>query len=118
MANNMNRAFECRKSDLRHIKLGSVLEDDPHFVWVKMIDRINVVDKVLAVQNQFNTAMEDALAPKPNHSMIDINQYMNNSAYFLATHKSLTDEGAARFWSLINSKVQNFEKQLREQIQR
>ena len=111
----MNQAFECRKSDQRQIKVVSVLDDEPRFVCLKMIDRINVIDKVLAVCNHFNTAMEDALAPKPNHSVIDINQYMNNSAYFLASCKSLTEKGTVRFWSVLDSKLENFESQLLDQ---
>ena len=106
MAKNLDRVFECRKEDLRKSKLGATIDEEPQILWVKMMDRINVTDKILAVRHRFNTSLENALEGKINHRVMDINQQMNNSAFFSPTHKFLTDQGIKNFWSALDVKIQ------------
>ena len=81
------------------------------FIWLKMINRINISDRVLAVRNCFNNAMEQALAGCSQHYVLDVSSALNDASYFSLSQKSLNATGQTRFWLKLDSEIENFESQ-------
>ena len=105
----MYRAIETRKEDLRKFKSGVVTYGEPKILWVKMIDRVGVIDRALAVCNKFNRALENVLSRRRNNYVIDVNNKINDASFFSQQLKELNDDGLHRFWLEIDKKIEEFE---------
>ena len=107
----MNTAIDTRIDDLQLYNQGATTYGKPKWLWVKMIDRVSVVDKVLASRGKFNRALENMIAGRCSHYLIDINKKIGDSAYFNAELKSLNADGRGRYWMEIDKIVKYFDFQ-------
>ena len=78
----MTRAIDTRKEDLMKHLAGAVTYAEPKWLWVKMIDRVGVIDKSLALHGKFNHALENMLVGCKAHYLIDINKSMHDTVFF------------------------------------
>ena len=109
MVTNINRALATSKEDLRKTKTGVVGPGEPRIIWMKMINRKNVSDRVLTVRNRFNNALENVLMEKTDHFILNINQAMDDQQFFSQSQKKLTDQGKKRFRVQIDLQIKNFD---------
>ena len=107
--NTMIRMVDTRKDDLSHHFSGAVAFSEPKFIWFKMINRINVQDRALAVRGKFNRALENILADKHQHYIMDVSGKINDTSYFSSQRKELNDDGLNKFWSEVDKMVEQFE---------
>ena len=78
----MKNAVKAKKDQLFKIKHGSVISSEPKFVWVKMLQRMESTDKILAVRRKFNDTLERLLAERTNHYIINVNPILRGKEYF------------------------------------
>ena len=109
MANNIDRVIECRKEDLSRIKPGVISPAEPKIIWVKMINRVEVTARVLAVRNKFNQAMADMVADRKSHFILDPNSVVEDSSLISAIHGTLNAEGHIRYWKKIDELIEKFD---------
>ena len=73
-----------------------------------MFNRLKTNDPIFAVRDRFNHAMEDMLSAKKQHYIMDINNPMQDPAYFSAL-SHLNQDGSQRFWMEVDCKLEEFE---------
>ena len=109
LINNFEREIEAKKEQLRKKKPGSVSQNEPKIIWVKMLDTPNTTySDLMACRKKFNSILEEILAQKKNHFIIDINDVMFHKSHFRQTN-ILNARGKERFWDEINRQVEEFE---------
>ena len=110
IANQIDRATECRKDDLIRCKPGAVCANEPKFVWVKMFNRTNGSgkDEMLKVRSKYNNALEEMLINKKGHFIIDITDKMSDTAYYTVRNE-LNSDGRIRFWKEVDNKIKDFD---------
>ena len=82
MISNLVRVVEMKKDQLYHIKKGAINASEPKFVWVKMLQRMMSQDKILTVRGKYNWTLENLLADKKYHYVIDPNPILCDHEYF------------------------------------
>ena len=105
----MERAIDAKKDNLRRRRPGSIISNEPKVIWVKMLSRLNMRDNTLAFRATFNKALESTLAAKLNHYIIDPNENMFEKYYF-DSNKNITAAGIQHLWNEIDQQVELFEK--------
>ena len=115
ITNQMIRTVEVRKDDLTKVYTGTAIDGEPLFVWVKMFNRIKQSSNnpLFAVRDKYNRAIEEILAAKRGHYIIDINNAMQDPAYF-DEFNQLNPAGQRRFWIEIDRKIEKFEEDKRK----
>ena len=112
MIDNMVKAVELKKDLLFQEKTGALMPGEPKFVWLKMIKRLRGYNKVLAVRNKFNWALEHALTKKKYHYIIDANGCITDSELFTYSNE-LKGAGRIAFWKEVDQCISMFDdKQL------
>ena len=96
IANNMIRQIEARKEDLRQIKTGVTSLNEPKWIWVTMMNRTNGYSRLLAVRRKYNAAVEEVLAEKRNHYILDVSMAMCDPSNFMLQNE-LTPQGRITF---------------------
>ena len=108
----MECVIKGRKDELRCKRPGAVAPNEPKLIWVKMFNRTANPSKELAVRVKFNTALENILASKRNHYIIDVTNAMYKSDYFSQNNR-ITARGKSRFWMEIDQAIEDFDSQKR-----
>ena len=54
----MNRGVRTHRDDLTKFSEGAVTYAEPKWLWVKILDRVSVIDKALSMRGKFNRALE------------------------------------------------------------
>ena len=80
-----------------HRKPGTMVEGEPKFIWLKMINRHAEFTKVLKLRVKYNAVLDDIMSPKKDHQVADVNYAVNDSSYFVSRN-CLTGKGAVAFW--------------------
>ena len=107
---NMTRAVEAKKENLTDVKHRAVTPGEPKYVWVKMLDRPNGFDRLLAAKNIFNDTPEALLATRKYHYIIDANHRMAHPHNFTLENK-LNADGRIALWNEIDNQLKNFDYQ-------
>ena len=89
--------IEGKKDEMRQRRPGSVTYAEPKFIWVKMINRVNGTSQVLAAHNKFNNILEDILAARKHHYIIDISKIMTLHSFF-TPNNFINDDSRHKFW--------------------
>ena len=105
----MSRAIEAKKEMLCKKKLGAVLGNEPKIIWLNMINRVNRRNYILSLRNKYNLAIEDILANKDQHYLMDITAELADHGYFDQFNK-LNEHGKAQFWREVDNLIELFEK--------
>ena len=107
----MNRGINTHRDDLTKFSEGAVTYAEPKWLWVKMLDRVSVIDKALAMRGKFNRALENMLVGRHSHYLIDLNKNMSDPAYYSSHLKTLNGDGKARFWLELDKVLKKFDYQ-------
>ena len=109
--NEIDRAIESRKDALRRRKPGAVSAAEPKVIWVKMINRYFLNDsRCMEVRGKFNRCLENILANKRNHYIIDVSKHVYFSDMFYP-NGDLNPKGKTEFWSQVDAQLEAFDKQ-------
>ena len=106
---NVDRAIQSKKDSLSRKKPGAVIHSEPKIVWLKMIERVGgEYDQALTVRYTFNAALEDQLADRRRHYIIDVGKIMANPNLFSARN-ALNDDGKDTFWTKVDQQLEDFD---------
>ena len=106
---NMDRVIEAKKEQLQKKKAGAVAANEPKIIWVKMLDTPNMTySDLMACRKKYNAILDDILAQKRNHYVIDINDEMYHISHFLWSN-TLNARGETRFWREIDQLLEAFD---------
>ena len=112
--NNMERAIEAKKEDLRRRKPGAVSPNEPKIVWVKMVGRFSDPNRagipILAVHNKFNCALEELLANRRCHYILDAGAALADASCF-TYNGQLTARRKGKFWEEVDCQIEKFDYQ-------
>ena len=108
----MECCIESRKDKLRRKKPGALAPNEPKFIWIKMFNRTTNPSKELAVRSKFNTTLENILASKRHHYIVDVTNAMYKSDYFSQNNR-ITARGKNRFWVEVDQAIEDFDFQKR-----
>ena len=107
---NMERAIESRKEQLKRQKPGAVVPSEPKFIWVKMFNKVNGQSKMLAVRKRYNNVLEDILATRKHHYIMDVNEVMAKTDNF-TSNNFINVRGKETFWREIDRQLELFDMQ-------
>ena len=85
------RAIESKKDHLR-IRVGPVTAGEPKIIWIKAISRFFASTDNLIQINKFNGMLEDHLADRANHFIMDVSQVMHDHNLY-TVHNALNAYG-------------------------
>ena len=105
---NISRAIQSKRDSLSHRKPGSI-DKDPNIVWVKMINRHAIFNRVLKIGPKFNAVIDDLIKDRKGHYAIDVNYAMNEISYFTGNNQ-LTSQGMNTFWLEIDKFIKVLER--------
>ena len=98
-------AVEARKEEIRKCRPGALNNSEPKIVWVKMFDHPKVQDRMYAVREKYNNMLEEVLALKRNHYILDINNTMAQAKYFLL-NGLITARAQRVFWQKLDEDME------------
>ena len=107
IANQIDRAIEIRRDHLQLKHMGSTMPDEPRIVWIKALGRMLSASEA-QIKFKFNSELEETLALRNNHYIMDIQWALPNITDFSQIGK-LTGVGQIRFWKEINQQLELFE---------
>ena len=106
---NVDRAVQSKRDSLHHHKPGSVVESEPKIIWSKMIERVGgEYERALTVHYRFNASLEDQLASRKQHYILDVGKVIVESHYFTARNH-LNQDGKHKFWREVDHLIKQFE---------
>ena len=105
---NMVKIIDAHKDILRHKKLGSLTASEPKIIWIKMPNCPNGQSNLLSVCGKFNNILEDVLAERKNHYIMDVNNEVAQTAYF-TPFNHINDRGMETFWLSIDRMIETFD---------
>ena len=108
--NHMIRAVDAKIDNLVCSKPGSIIYNEPKFIWIKMMHRLNATCPVLAFNTNFNDVLENTLAGKSNHFLMDVDAAMSDTSMFDIRNFHLNDYGGPEFWLKVDKQIEKFEK--------
>ena len=108
IANNLTRAIEFRKTDLIPIRPGAVTMGEPWVIWTKFMTHSRGYNPFLSVKTKYNDTMDEILAEKNNHYVMDFGQVMHDNAFY-TPRSVLTEAGRIQFLSELNQIVKDFD---------
>ena len=105
---NVDHAVAAKKDRLNKLHPGAVVHNEPKIIWVKMMNRLFQYDKFLTIQRKFNTVLENLLADRKGHYLVDLHPALNDATLFIAPN-NLNGDGMAVFWKELDDCIQMFE---------
>ena len=106
----INKAVQTRKDDLTKQKQGTIVYNEPKFLWIKMVDRHGVIDRTLALRHKFNKVLEETLAKHYDHYIADISHNVNDASHFSPQLKEFNEDGAAKYWKEVDYSLKKFNR--------
>ena len=74
--NQMIRAVNAKKDNLKCRKPGSIVYNEPKLIWISMIDCVGFRAEDLSLRDLFNKCLADILSDKEFHYLMDMNAAM------------------------------------------
>ena len=106
----MERGIEARKDALRRRRQGAVNPNEPKVIWIKMLNRVNGTSKMMKFRHKFNDALEQMLANRKCHYIMDVSEVLASPQNF--TDRNLINaRGKEVFWREVNKVIEDFDKQ-------
>ena len=106
MVTAMTRALQSKKDMLFTRKPGVIIDHKPKFVWVKMLSSRSTEMQFLA--KVFNSALNEVLAEKKHHHLLDIEKELDLSDHKDAFQK-LSAEAITKYWRKLDRIIRRFE---------
>ena len=110
MLNNIERALDARKDEIRRRRPGALSPSEPKCIWIKMINRVNGQSELLSMRTKFNNVLEEQLANRHHHYIIDINEVMAKSSNF-TPNNFLSAIGKEVYWREVDKIIELFDAQ-------
>ena len=107
--NQMARALDAKKDNLKRCKPGLIQHSEPKIVWIKMIDQIGFRADDLLLREMFNNRLNDLLADRDGHFIMDVNAVMLDAGH-LNRWGDLNAYGQQCFWSEVDRQLEKFDK--------
>ena len=107
--NQMIRAIDAKKDNLKRRKPGSLQSTEPKIIWVPMIDRIGFRSDNLEYRILFNTRLNDILCDRNNHFLMDVSDALLDDSN-LDRWGNLNSYGKQQFWTEVDVMVEKFER--------
>ena len=107
ITNNMSKAITAKTEFLMEGKPSSITAYEPKVIWVKAIHLAVEVEEQSLIET-FNSTLEEILAGKANHYIIDVNEALNDVSYFSGS--ALNGFGSVKFWKEIDRQICAFDK--------
>ena len=109
VSNNICRAIDFRKKDLLKYRPGAVTPGEPKVIWTKFTSfNINRQNQNVEVKTKYNDTMDEILAEKKDHLIMDLNEEMHNPIFFTAKN-NLTHEGRIHFWNSLSEMIKAYD---------
>ena len=108
--NNMIRAIECKREDLRSRKSGAVVSYEPKIIWVHMINRLAGTSGLSSLRSKYNETLENQLSTKNNHFFMKVIAAMMDKNLFDSSNKLNHFYGRVCFWNEVDKQLELFDK--------
>ena len=109
LINEVDRSIEARNDELRRKRAGTVTPNEPKFIWITMMDRPNIsYNDMLACRGKYNGILENLLANKQNHFILDISKEIVHPANFFR-NKRINTRGKLALWKEIDKNLEDFD---------
>ena len=105
----VDRAIEIKKESLQQRKPGALIAGEPKLIWIEMMNKMNGVSKILKMRGKFNELMNNIMANREQHYVINVNRIMDDSSYF-DQFNQINEHGITRFWQQIDYHMELFDK--------
>ena len=114
LVNNIDRAITCKKEDLKHQKIGTVIANEPRIIWIKMLakstnDTSERKDPVNELVEVFNKILEEILSTCRNNFILDVNEEMKQDASY-RMQGCLSGHGKVCFWRAVDKIIEKFDR--------
>ena len=110
VTNQMKRAIEAKCDELQRKKPGAIISDEPKIIWLEMINRSNGTSDILKCVNTYNRIVNETLAEKQQHFVMDINDKLSDGQYYDQFNR-LNSYGEMRFWREVDHQIELFDKE-------
>ena len=105
----IDKLVSGRREELRKRKAGSVGGSEPKIIWGRMMDRPNIsYNDMLAVRIKYNSILEDILANKRNHYILDVSKEVVHPLNFMYNNQ-INASGRNDFWLAIDRQLELFD---------
>ena len=105
-----SRAIEAKKDEFSRRKPGALTVGEPKFIWIKMIKHDLNCAGIECLHHQFNLAMEDCLADRNHHYIMDVSHTLDDASWF-DNRGNLNGRGKSHFWRKVDGLIEQFDKQ-------
>ena len=105
----ITRAIDAKKDNLLRRRAGAVIANEPKVIWVKAIKKAFCTSNERFQINKFNVMLEDILADRENHFILDASDVLHSESLF-STNGALNGYGKKQFWLDIDKQIEKFEK--------
>ena len=110
MLNNISKAVKTKQDQLAKKKPGAVVYSEPKIIWAKMIECVGgEFNGALTVRYRFNAALEDQLASRKHHYILDVGKAIAETNFF-TIRNGLNDKGMNVFWRQVDKLIKEFEE--------
>ena len=109
LVNQLDRCIDAHKDQLRRKNPGDIVANEPKIVWVKMMDRPDIAyNDMLAIRNKYNKILEEILASKKNHYIMDVGKDVVHPVHFMQNN-NLNTRGKNAFWNVVDRNIELFD---------
>ena len=106
LVKQVDLVIERKKMAMRAIKMGAVSAFEPKIIWVKMLDKPRNPE-FHCLKKKFNSILEDVLASRMGHYILDPTMFIENSMY--SRFGELNNIGRLEFWRAIDVQLRDFD---------
>ena len=104
----LDRAIEIKKEELKKRHVGSITSNEPKIIWVSTINRPEDLPIEKSSKDTYNAILENLIFDRNGHFILKVDQKLNDGEYFDALN-SLNARGQKRFWQSIDDSLERFD---------
>ena len=111
---NIHRAIKMRKEDLKSFYKGTIKEQEPRIIFLKMLQRpyrrnhpFPSYNMVIDLRIKFNRTLEQTTKKYPNMSTLDLNEALSSQMF--DNFGNLTHLGKIAFWRTLDTMIKNLD---------
>ena len=108
LVTQIDRAVEARREKVKKIRPGAVFHNEPKYVWLKVFDCPSIQHPMFTVREKYNAILEEILASKCNHFIINVNKAMSNPTFFMP-NGLITAHAQEAFWQELDNQIELFD---------
>ena len=105
----IDRAVESKIENIRQRKPGAIIAGEPKIIWIEMFNKMNGVSEILKMRGIFNELVNEIMAGKEQHYVMNVNRAMDDSNHF-DQFNQINSYGITRFWQQVDYQLESFDK--------